>query len=35
VARLKAVIQDTNSLLELYYPVGGLLGIKVTSSNAL
>jgi oligosaccharyltransferase complex subunit delta (ribophorin II) len=28
VARLKAVIKDTNSLLEFYYTVGGLLSIK-------
>ncbi|KAL5672991.1 hypothetical protein ACJX0J_017297, partial [Zea mays] len=35
VARLKAVIQDTNSLLELYYPVGGLLGIKEQGHNVV
>jgi oligosaccharyltransferase complex subunit delta (ribophorin II) len=35
VATLKAVIKDTNSLLEFYYSVGGLLSIKVTASNAL
>lgn len=35
MARLKAVIKDTNSLLEFYYSVGGLLSIKVTHSNAL
>ncbi|CAO2167463.1 unnamed protein product [Urochloa humidicola] len=28
VARLKAVIKDTNSLLEFYYSVGGMLSIK-------
>ncbi|CAO2172491.1 unnamed protein product [Urochloa humidicola] len=28
VARLKTVIKDTNSLLEFYYSVGGLLSIK-------
>lgn len=28
VSRLKAVIKDTNSLLEFYYSVGGLLSIK-------
>ncbi|PAN26926.1 hypothetical protein PAHAL_5G047700 [Panicum hallii] len=28
IARLKAVIKDTNSLLEFYYTVGGLLSIK-------
>ncbi|KAL6840381.1 hypothetical protein ACP4OV_030191 [Aristida adscensionis] len=27
-ARLKAVIKDTNSLLEFYYSIGGLLSIK-------
>lgn len=35
MATLKAVIKDTNSLLEFYYSVGGLLSIKVTPSNAL
>lgn len=29
MARLKAVIKDTDSLLEFYYSVGGLLSIKV------
>jgi hypothetical protein len=34
-SRLKAVIKDTNSLLEFYYSVGGLLSLKVTPSNPL
>lgn len=29
------MIKDTNSLLELYYSVGGLLSIKVTPLNSL
>ncbi|RLN23318.1 dolichyl-diphosphooligosaccharide--protein glycosyltransferase subunit 2 [Panicum miliaceum] len=33
VARLKAVIKDTNSLLEFYYSVGGLLSIKEQGQN--
>nr|CAB3479204.1 unnamed protein product [Digitaria exilis] len=33
VARLKAVIKDTNSLLEFYYSVGGLLSIKEQGHN--
>ncbi|KAL5227460.1 hypothetical protein ABZP36_015725 [Zizania latifolia] len=32
-ARLKAVIKETNSLLELYYSVGGLLSIKEQGHN--
>ncbi|TVU36096.1 hypothetical protein EJB05_18011 [Eragrostis curvula] len=35
VARLKAVIKDTNSLLEFYYSVGGLLSIKVQGHNVV
>ncbi|XP_015698304.1 dolichyl-diphosphooligosaccharide--protein glycosyltransferase subunit 2 [Oryza brachyantha] len=31
--RLKTVIKDTNSLLELYYSVGGLLSIKEQGHN--
>jgi oligosaccharyltransferase complex subunit delta (ribophorin II) len=34
-ARLKAVIKDTNSLLEFYYSVGGLLSIKEQGHNAV
>ncbi|XP_062207842.1 dolichyl-diphosphooligosaccharide--protein glycosyltransferase subunit 2 [Phragmites australis] len=34
VARLNAVIKDTNSLLEFYYSVGGLLSIKEQGHNA-
>ncbi|EEC72011.1 hypothetical protein OsI_04877 [Oryza sativa Indica Group] len=33
--RLKAVIKDTNSLLELYYSVGGLLSIKEQGHNVV
>jgi hypothetical protein len=29
------VIKDTNSLLEFYYSVGGLLSIKVTPSSTV
>lgn len=29
------MIKDTNSLLEFYYSVGGLLNLKVTPSNTL
>jgi len=35
VARLKAVIKDTNSLLEFYYSVGGLLSIKEQGHNVV
>ncbi|GJN16956.1 hypothetical protein PR202_gb03987 [Eleusine coracana subsp. coracana] len=35
VARLKAVIKDTNSLLEFYYSVGGLLSIKEQGNNVI
>uniref|UniRef100_A0A0E0JSK9 Dolichyl-diphosphooligosaccharide--protein glycosyltransferase subunit 2 n=1 Tax=Oryza punctata TaxID=4537 RepID=A0A0E0JSK9_ORYPU len=33
--RLKAVIKDTNSLLELYYSVGGLLSVKEQGRNVV
>ncbi|CAD6235383.1 unnamed protein product [Miscanthus lutarioriparius] len=35
VAKLKAVIKDTNSLLEFYYSVGGLLSIKEQGHNVV
>ncbi|CAL4972528.1 unnamed protein product [Urochloa decumbens] len=35
VARLKAVIKDTNSLLEFYYSVGGLISIKEQGHNVV
>ncbi|OQU88089.1 dolichyl-diphosphooligosaccharide--protein glycosyltransferase subunit 2 isoform X2 [Sorghum bicolor] len=35
VATLKAVIKDTNSLLEFYYSVGGLLSIKEQGHNVV
>ncbi|GJM92118.1 hypothetical protein PR202_ga08549 [Eleusine coracana subsp. coracana] len=35
VARFKAVIKDTNSLLEFYYSVGGLLSIKEQGNNVI
>uniref|UniRef100_A0ACD5XBZ4 Uncharacterized protein n=1 Tax=Avena sativa TaxID=4498 RepID=A0ACD5XBZ4_AVESA len=34
-SRLKAVIKDTNSLLEFYYSVGGLLSIKEQGHNVV
>ncbi|KAL6616590.1 hypothetical protein ACP70R_038860 [Stipagrostis hirtigluma subsp. patula] len=34
-ARLKSVIKDTNSLLEFYYAIGGLLSIKEQGHNVV